>query len=120
MVKILIAEDDRDIVEVLKIALSRENYEVDYAYDGKTALEKISKNKPDLVILDIMLPEIDGGTVNLKLKENPSTKNIPVIVITGKANVKELLNLREGVTVSAYFEKPVPIKMVLDKIKSLV
>ncbi|MFH2070250.1 MAG: response regulator [Elusimicrobiota bacterium] len=120
MVKILIVEDDRDITEVLSMALNSEGYQVSAAYDGIEAMEKIKKTDYDIIILDLMLPNMDGHAVNLKLKENPKTAKIPVIVITGKGNLKELLGLREGVTVSAYFEKPVPIKLIKSKIKELL
>lgn len=120
MAKILIIEDDRDITEILSVALTRDGYQVSVAYDGIEAINKIKKTDYDLIILDIMLPNMDGHSVNLKLKANPKTAKIPVIVITGKGNLKELLNLREGVSVSAYFEKPVPIKLIKNKIRELL
>ena len=117
MSKILIIEDDKDVVSVLKMALEKEGYEVDYAYDGLEALEKI-KEKPDAIILDLMLPKVDGYSINIKLKENPQTKDIPVIVLTGKGYLKELMGIREEMKVQAYLEKPVPMKTILEKIKS--
>jgi len=116
--KILIVEDDQDIVDVLKMALTKAGYEVDYAFDGEEALNKVKSFKPDLILLDLMIPKIDGGTVNSKLKERPETANIPVIVITGKANLKELLNLKEGVNIAGYYEKPVKVKFLVEKINA--
>jgi len=116
--KILVVEDDMDIVEVISMALQKEGYEVYKAYNGIMALNQLS-TKPDLILLDLMLPELDGNSVNLRLKENPDTKNIPVIIMTGKGQLKELLDLKEGVNVSAYLEKPFPIKVLLEKIKQI-
>ncbi|MFN3966458.1 MAG: PleD family two-component system response regulator [Endomicrobiia bacterium] len=116
--KILVVEDETDVVEILKMALIQSGYEVDCAYDGEEALEKVKSFKPDLILLDLMLPKIDGGSVNLKLKENPETAHIPVIVITGKGNLKELLHLDEGITIAGYYEKPIKVKFLLEKIKT--
>ena len=120
MSKILVVEDEKDIVEVIRMKLEKEGYEVDTAYDGIEALEKVKLNRPDLIVLDIMMPKLDGYSVNLKLKENPETENIPVIVITGKGHLKELLQIREEITVSAYLEKPFPLKLLVEKIKELL
>ncbi|MDI6642090.1 MAG: response regulator, partial [Elusimicrobiota bacterium] len=95
MSKILIVEDDRDVTEVMKMAFEKKGYKVSAAYDGKQALEMIYENKPDLIVLDLMLPKINGHTVSLRLKENTATANIPVIVITGKGTLKELLSIQE-------------------------
>ncbi len=116
--KILIVEDETDIVEILKMALIQAGYEVDCAYDGEEALNKVKTFKPDLILLDLMIPKIDGGSVNLKLKENPQTAHIPVIVVTGKGNLKEILHLEEGVTIAGYYEKPIKVKFLVEKINS--
>jgi len=118
--KIMIVEDDKDIVDVLTIALKSRGYETSVAYDGQQALEVIPKFKPDLVLLDLMIPKVDGNGVNLKLKESPETKDIPVIVVTGRGNLKELFNIREGVTVAGYLEKPVTIKLIVAKIEEIL
>lgn len=120
MPKIMIVEDDKDIVDVLTIALKSRGYETSVAYDGQQALEVIPKFKPDLVLLDLMIPKVDGNGVNLKLKESPETKDIPVIVVTGRGNLKELFNIREGVTVAGYLEKPVTIKLIVAKIEEIL
>jgi response regulator RpfG family c-di-GMP phosphodiesterase len=67
-----------------------------------------------------MMPKLDGYSVNLKLKENPETENIPVIVITGRGHLKELLQIRGDITVAAYLEKPFPLKVLVEKIKELL
>ncbi len=115
--KILIVDDERDIVIILKLALEKDGYEVSEAYDGLEALEKVAANKPDIILLDIMMPRMDGHSVNIKLKENPVTSGIPVIVITGRGQLKELIQARQEMPIAAYLEKPFTVSMLLVKIK---
>lgn len=115
--KIMIVDDERDIVLILKMALEKAGYDVVEAYDGLEALEKVKGEKPDLILLDIMMPRMDGHSVNLKLKEDPETAGIPVIVITGRGHLKELLQVRDEVRIAAYLEKPFTVSMLLDKIR---
>ncbi len=116
--KILIAEDEEDIVFVLKTALEEKNYEAIQAYDGKETLKKVTEEKPDLILLDIMMPGMDGYAVNQKLKQNPATKNIPVIVITGKPHIREMLGDLKKAGIFAYFEKPFMIDDLFKKIEN--
>ena len=115
--KILIVDDERDIVVILKLALEKEGYYVIEAYDGLEALEKVAQNKPDIILLDIMMPKMDGHSVNLKLKENKETAGIPVIVITGRGQLKELIQSRQEISIVAYLEKPFTVSMLLVKIR---
>ena len=117
--KILVVDDEKDIVEIISMHLEREDYEVTGAYDGQEALQKIISQKPDLVVLDIMMPKMDGHSLNIKLKENPETKDIPVIVITGKGHLREIIMAREDVTVVDYLEKPFQMNELLEKIKNV-
>ena len=117
---ILIVDDEPDILFVLTTAVRKNGYLVDTASNGLEALEKIKAAHPDAVIMDIMMPKMDGNTVNLKLKENPATAGIPVIIMTGKGHFKELLEIREGVNVAAYLEKPFPISMLLEKLRDIL
>lgn len=117
--KILIVDDDEDIVFVLGERLRQEGYEVLSAADGEQALNQIQKNTPDVVVLDLMLPKVDGNTVRLKMKDNPETANIPVIIITGKIQLKELLALGEDMSIAAYLEKPFTVNALLEKIRQI-
>lgn len=117
--KILIVDDERDIVVILKLALEKEGYEVVEAYDGIDALEKMDKVKPDLILLDIMMPRMDGYTMKLKLKENPETSNIPVIIITGRGLLKEIIKQSQDTAISAYLEKPFTVATLLNNIKNV-
>ena len=118
--KIMIVDDEKDIVFVLKTALEKEGFATDEAYDGVQALERIKLNKPDLILLDIMMPKLDGHAVNLKLKENPETAGIPVIVITSKGHLKELLQIRDDLQVAAYMEKPFTVKVLIEKVREIL
>jgi CheY-like chemotaxis protein len=118
--KILIVDDERDIVVILKLALEKEGYEVFEAYDGKEALEKLPQAKPDLILLDIMMPTMDGYTMNVKLKDNPETASIPVIVITGRGLLKELMKQSKDAAISGYLEKPFTVAKLLSDIKNVL
>lgn len=116
---LIVIDDEPDIRFVLRTALERAGYRVEEAANGIEALERINANPPDAVILDLMMPKLDGHSVNLRLKENPTTAHIPVIVITGKGYLKELLEIREDLKVTAYLEKPFQVKTLLDKLDEL-
>lgn len=82
--KILIVDDDIDAVKLLKFKLENAGYNVIFAYSGKNGLELISSEKPDLVLLDILMPDISGYQVCEAIKTNPEFSHIPVIMLTGK------------------------------------
>lgn len=84
MKRILIVEDTKTIVMVEKLMLAGLNYEIDTAGNGVEGLEKIRAVRPDLVLLDIMMPEMDGIEMCRQLKSNPETRSIPVIMVTTK------------------------------------
>ena len=117
--KILVVDDEKDIVEVISMYLEREDYDPLAAYDGQEALQKIILQQPDLVVLDIMMPKLDGHSLNIKLKENPETKDIPVIVMTGKGHLREIITARKDVTIVDYIEKPFQMNELLEKIKNV-
>ena len=83
--KILAVDDERHIVRLVQVNLEKHGYEVVTAYDGKEALAKIESEKPDLVVLDVMMPFMDGIEVLQTLRKNPATRDLPVIMLTAKA-----------------------------------
>jgi len=117
--KILVVDDEKDIVDILKYNLERENeFEVIPAYNGKDALE-LAANIPDLIILDIMMPELNGYEVCKKLKSNPETSGIPVIFLTAKENeIDEIIGLEIGA--DDYISKPISPRKVIARIKSVI
>lgn len=102
--KILIVEDDKFLNKVYGQFLKRENYEIDFMFSGKGVLEKAKEFKPDLVLLDIIMPEEDGFEVIKNLKNDSETKNVPVVVITALSQEEDLQKLK-ALGASEYFIK---------------
>lgn len=119
MKKILLVDDETQLVEMIKLRLEANNYEVVTAYDGMEALEKAKKEKPDLIILDIMLPKMDGYKVCRMLKFDEKYKRIPIIMFT--ARVQET-DKKIGMEVGAddYLAKPFEPQVLLEKIKDFL
>lgn len=82
--KVLVVDDDKDCIQLVKDFLESRGFEIVTAVEGETGLAKAKALKPDLIILDVMMPLMDGITVLQKLKENPVTQSIPVIMLTAK------------------------------------
>lgn len=117
--KILIVDDEADIIEVMKVRLERQDYKVVTASDGEEALEKVSHEKPDLIILDLILPKIDGYEVYRRLKSDKEYRRIPVILTT--ARIQELdQELGREVSADAYLRKPIDQQILLKKIQELL
>lgn len=115
MTKILIAEDETAIAELLKIGLTKAGYNSEYVLDGKSAADKIETINYDLIILDIMLPEIDG----YELIEYIEPMNIPVIFITAKGSLKDRVRgLRMGA--DDYIVKPFELDEVVARVESVL
>jgi len=113
--KILIVDDEPLIVKGLKFSLEQEGYETDVAYDGEEALQKINEGDFDLVLLDLMLPKVDGIAVCQQVRE---TKSIPIIMVTAKSeDMDKILGLEYGA--DDYLVKPFNILEVKARIKSL-
>ncbi len=117
--KILIVEDEESLLKLESILLSSKGYNVTGVMDGKAALKEVQLNRPDLVILDIMLPEMDGFEVCRQIKQNPETSNIPVVMLTAKKNSQDLARGQE-VGSDAYITKPFKSSKVLDTIQELL
>ena len=82
--KVLIVDDEENIVELLKFNMELKGYEVEYAYDGEEALKKAKDIKPALILLDLMLPIMDGTKVCSKIREDEELKDTPIIMLTAK------------------------------------
>ncbi len=114
--KILIADDERDIIDFLKYNLEKEGFDVLTAKNGVEALAQ-SKKKPDLILLDVMMPEMDGHEVVRSLKKNPATANIPVLFLTARSTeLDEVIGLELGA--DDYLVKPISIPKLIARIKS--
>jgi DNA-binding response OmpR family regulator len=117
--KILITEDSPTVLAITKAALEEAGYEAIAAVDGQEALDKARKENPDLIILDLMLPKIDGYKVCRMLKFDEKYKNIPVIIFTARAQ-EEDKKLGQDVGADAYLTKPFEPQALLGKIQELL
>ncbi len=112
--KILIVDDEKNIVDILRFNLEKEGFETVEAYDGKEAIEKALRAKPDIILLDVMLPVFDGFTVCRKLRERIQT---PIIMLTAKEEeVDKILGLEMGA--DDYVTKPFSPRELIARIKS--
>jgi len=116
--KILIIEDEKDIRELLQLYLKREGYDVHIAKDGETGLRKASQERFDLVLLDLMLPQLDGLEICRSLRSRPQTAGLPIIMITAKAEESDrIVGLEMGA--DDYITKPFSPREVLARIKAI-
>ncbi len=112
--KILIVDDEKPIVEILKINLKKENYIVFESYDGEDAVQKAETVNPDLILLDVMLPKMDGFSVCRKIREKSS---VPIIMLTAREEeVDKVLGLELGA--DDYMTKPFSIRELMARIKA--
>lgn len=114
--KILIVEDEESLLKLESILLTSRGYEVVVASNGRQALEAVKNDNPDLVLLDIMLPELDGFEVCRQIKTNPETEAIPVIMVTAKKTGDDMTR-GEQVGADWYITKPFKSAMVLETIQ---
>ncbi|MCO6455907.1 MAG: response regulator [Pirellulaceae bacterium] len=116
--KVLIIEDDRPLAEVLAYNLQQAGYEVLQAYDGQDGLAQAQLKSPDLVILDLMLPVIDGLDVCRSLRADASTRDVAIIMLTAKAEeTDELIGFSLGA--DDYVAKPFSVKVLMERIKAV-
>jgi len=117
--KIVVIEDEPDILEVIQYNLQREGYDVVSSMSGEDGLEKIEKGNPQLVVLDLMLPEIDGIELCRKLKSDPLTQSIPIIMVTAKGEESDIV-LGLGVGADDYVTKPFSPKELVARVKAVL
>lgn len=103
--KILACDDEKHIVRLIQVNLERAGFDVVTANDGKEALLKIAQERPDLVVLDVMMPYMDGFEVLQNLRRNPRTRDIPVIMLTAKAQDADVFRGWQS-GVDCYLTKP--------------
>ena len=117
--RILIVDDELEMVEMETVRLKASGYEVTAAYDGPSGLKQVKFLQPDLVILDIMLPQMDGYQVCERLKKDPQSQNIPIILVSAM-DQKYDTNLGKKVGADFYFTKPFEPVALLAKIRELL
>jgi two-component system response regulator VicR len=113
-------EDEPEMIDLVKLILSRKGYQVIGAMGGREGLEAIQNEKPDLVLLDLMMPDMDGWEVYQKMKADDKTKAIPVIVVTAKAqSIDKVLGLHIA-KVDDYITKPFGPQELLESVEQVL
>ena len=116
---ILVVEDEPDTAELLELHLQNEGYRVTVAADGEQALSKLHKLMPDIVILDLMIPEIDGLEVCKFIRKDPATESLPVMMCTAKTSeIDKILGLEQGA--DDYVTKPFSPRELVLRVKNLL
>jgi two-component system alkaline phosphatase synthesis response regulator PhoP len=117
--KILVVDDEEDILELLKYNLSREGYQVLCTTSGEKTLNLVKTETPDLIVLDLMLPGMDGLEVARQLKENPPTKNVPIVMLTAKGEEADIVT---GLELGAddYITKPFSPRILLARVRAVL
>lgn len=116
--KILIVDDEKDLTNLIRVNLESEGFECIVAYNGAEGIEKVANELPDLILLDIKMPVMDGYEVLEELKENHQTASIPVIMCTtvrGEENIKKAYELGA----SGYIIKPFEMYEIVEKIQEM-
>jgi two-component system alkaline phosphatase synthesis response regulator PhoP len=117
--RILVVDDEIYIVHILDFSLGMEGYEVVTALDGEQALEKARTEKPDLIVLDIMMPKLDGYETCKRLKADPTTKDMPVILLSAKGrNVDQKVGFEVGA--DDYITKPFSPRKLVERINAIL
>jgi DNA-binding response OmpR family regulator len=117
--KLLVVDDDRAIADMLKEKLIREGYEVSVAFDGKEALNKVKTDNPDVILLDLLLPELNGFEVLKEIRQNHQDKWRPVIILSGQADL-ESVKKSYSMEADHYLTKPCSIDNILRGIRTMI
>lgn len=117
-IKVLLAEDEPHIVESLTFLLERAGYEVDVETDGRAALESALNNSPNVLVLDVMLPELDGYEVLRQIRSDPRTQNLPTLMLTAKGQ-REDRETAMDIGADMFITKPFANAEIVDAIKKL-
>jgi two-component system alkaline phosphatase synthesis response regulator PhoP len=117
---VLCVEDDAGMLDLLRLHLESAGYTFLGAYDGNEGLEMIYSEQPDLILLDLMLPEVDGAELLLRKKEDPSIRDIPVIAVTALTSPFDQIMWTEHTEIKAYVTKPFRRKELLDTIERVM
>jgi two-component system alkaline phosphatase synthesis response regulator PhoP len=114
-----VVDDEQDILELIRHSLAKEGFEVHVAANGAQAIEQARKVKPEIIIMDVMMPVMDGMEACRQLKDNPDTKNIPVIFLTARSEeFAELAGFEAGA--DDYIAKPVRNRVLLSRVKAIL
>jgi DNA-binding response OmpR family regulator len=118
--RILLVDDEADILSLYKKILEKEGYEITTANNGLEALQKMITFKPHLVILDIMMPEIDGWEVVKKIRSEHNEKELPIVMLTVKSEIEDKVKSVEEVGANRHLTKPINSSILIGTIKALL
>jgi DNA-binding response OmpR family regulator len=118
--KILAVDDEPSIVKLVSAALTTRGYEVVTAYDGQDALDKVALEKPDLIVLDIMMPRMDGREVARRLSKDPKTAKIPIVFLSAIGDLDSQLDTLEELKDVEYLTKPFDVKELGDYVDAML
>jgi two-component system, OmpR family, alkaline phosphatase synthesis response regulator PhoP len=117
--QILVVDDEQDILELIRHTLNKEGYEVHVAANGQQAVEKAKKIKPSLILMDVMMPVMDGMEACRQLKEDPETATLPIIFLTARSEeFAELAGFEAGA--DDYISKPIRSRVLLSRIRAIL
>lgn len=117
--RILIVDDEPNIVISLEFLMKREGYEVDVAADGEAALESLARATPDLVLLDVMLPKMNGFEICRRIRANPGWRGIRILILTAKGRESEIAK-GMGLGADLYVTKPFSTKELVAQVRQLL
>jgi CheY-like chemotaxis protein len=116
--RVLVVEDDDVIRQLITVNLELEGFEVFPAVDGQDALEKVAEANPDVITLDVMMPRLDGWSTAERLRENPDTANIRIVLLSARAQEADLQR-GERIGVDAYLTKPFDPDELIEVVRRL-
>src|SRR2546430_1763636 len=116
MGKILVVDDEKDVVEMIKYMLVKEGHSVLEAYDGHEGLALARSERPELIVLDVMMPKMDGYTMTTHLLEDSTTRDIPVVILTAKGQMRNAFEMSSNV--KFYMEKPFDPKDLMQNLQA--
>ncbi|MDI6605941.1 MAG: response regulator [Candidatus Omnitrophota bacterium] len=117
--KLLVVDDERDIADTLVRTLKREGYEAVVAYDGEEALQRVKEENPDIILLDLLMPKLNGFDVLKEIREKHKDKWRPVIIVSAKSDLE---SVKEGYGLEAdhYLTKPCSVENILHGIRTMI
>ncbi|MDF0599585.1 response regulator [Psychromarinibacter sp. C21-152] len=117
--RVLLIEDEPNIIQAISFILSRDGWTVDTHADGRTAMDEVARRRPDLIILDVMLPNRSGFDILADLRADPGTESLPVLMLTARGQARDR-DLAERMGASRFMTKPFSNAEVLEAVRDLV
>ena len=118
--RIVVADDDPDMLAFMTLPLTNRGYRITAGRNGEEAIDLVRRDMPDLVILDVCMPLVDGLTACQRLKEDERFKDIPVMLITATASLLPAPEILYALQVEDYLIKPFPIRVLIEKVEQLI